>query len=63
MGFLYQWLWVRVLHGVPDSKPFEFDTFKTTNIGMDLAPHIELHTQGDPHAPIYIMFIRPTRSD
>ena len=52
MGFLYQWLWVRILHGVPDSnygeyasfKPFEFDTFKTTNIGMDLAPHIELHT-------------------
>ena len=29
MGFLYQWLWVRVLHGVPDFKPLEFDAFKT----------------------------------
>lgn len=43
MGFLYQWLWVRILHGVPDSKPFEFETFKTTNIGMDLVPHKEIH--------------------
>ena len=30
---------------MPDFKPFEFETFKTTNIGMDLAPHIELHKE------------------
>lgn len=36
--------WVRVLHGVPYFNSLEFDTFKTTNIGMDLAPRIELHT-------------------
>ena len=28
----------------PGFKSIEFDAFKTTNIGMDLAPHIELHT-------------------
>ena len=41
MGFLYQWLWVRVLHGVPNSKEIYMLRFLLCLFGLHGATEID----------------------
>ena len=41
MGFLYQWLWVRILHGVPDSKEIHMLQFFLCLFGLHGATEID----------------------
>ena len=41
MGFLYQWLWVRVLHGVPNSKEIHMLRFLLCLFGLHGATEID----------------------
>ena len=41
MGFLYQWLWVRILHGVPDSKEIHMLRFLLCLFGLHGATEID----------------------
>ena len=41
MGFLYQWLWVRILHGVPDSKENKMLQFLLCLFGLHGATEID----------------------
>ena len=41
MGFLYQWLWVRVLHGVPKSKGIHMLRFLLCLFGLHGATEID----------------------
>ena len=41
MGFLYQWLWVRILHGVPDSKEIQMLQFLLCLFGLHGATEID----------------------
>ena len=41
MGFLYQWLWVRILHGVPNSKEIHMLQFIFCLFGFHGATEID----------------------